>query len=179
MPADFRAATSSPTMEEPDDVLWRRQGQTGMTQEPVKELDVQAVYGSRQQVNDVLAETPLQNAADRVAVGLFLLSSRDDIWAVHVLSALAAERGGTDAWTILTGLSAGSLEAISDIVPEDWESEALGEWVSSIAGFLVSAFNSEALVAAAISTPLIEDCIRQDGSPEQVKDCILRGIRTS
>lgn len=140
---------------------------------PLRELEVRFLLDSRHQVNELLSTAPLDLIADPGLVTLLLLSSRDEIWGVHIFAVGVALREGTDSLGVLEAFTRGNVGSIRDYVPAGWSAEALEDFAVS-AQFLQYALTGDALVAAAASTPKLEDCLKQDRSREQILRC-LRG----
>jgi hypothetical protein len=139
---------------------------------PIRELDVRFLLDHRSQVQELLSATP-RDRIDPGVVTLSLLSTRDEIWGVHVLAVAVALREGTSPLQMLERFARGDVGPIYDYVPADWNSEGLEDFGTS-AQFVQNLFTADALAAAAASIPKLEECLKQDGPREQILRC-LRG----
>ncbi len=136
-------------------------------------LDLAFLFERRTEVYELLSPIVRDQTVAPGVLMLSVLSGHPDTWSVHLLAADAALRLDTSTAQVMEGFANERFDPISEHLPADWTTEGLQEFIAS-ARFVLYAFTREAIAAATASTPRLEDCLRRDGSREQILECLRR-----
>lgn len=140
--------------------------------EPPGDLDVTFLLERRSQVHELLSGVVVDGDTGFAVGTLSLLSSRQETWDVHVLSVAGSLRMDVSAREVVDRFTGGDFGSIEVYLPAGWDDHASAAFAIS-ARFVRYAFASDALVAAAVSTPRLEYCLKHV-PPEEIEEC-LRG----